>query len=81
MYDPAAGAYGCSAEPDCPDCGATQRCQKDGTCGCDGVTNIGHCENNVVVYCVADQLYFDDCSLGGYVCGTGDGGLINCLAP
>ena len=81
LYNPSdrggAGGYDCLEPPTCPACPADQRCQMDGTCGCDGVTLEGHCEGDTLVYCQETQLVTQACGAGK--CSIGTDGWAWCL--
>ena len=88
MYDSGLSKYQCMADPGCENsCPANQRCQKDGTCGCDGIDGNGLCEGDTdgellglpLGLVVGDMLGLTD----GLMLGTIDGlldGLLDGLA-
>jgi len=81
LYSPVAnggtGGYDCYDDPGCAaTCPENQRCQFDGTCGCDGVTVEGHCEGTMLVWCNGEGLVQSDCGATG--CGLSNG-FATCL--
>lgn len=73
LYDPAAnggdGGYGCLSNPGCiGSCPADQKCQKDNTCGCDGITVGGICTDDTLIYCVSEKLTTVKCADTGASC-------------
>lgn len=74
------GGYDCFGDPGCiGTCPADQRCQKDGTCGCDGITVGGQCEGTTLVYCLGEKLKIEDCSADGKTCTYTSPTFADCL--
>ena len=74
MWSPTAnggqGSYDCLEDPGCiGSCPADQRCQFDGSCGCDGATVEGQCEGQTLVWCNGEKLVINDCAADGDTCG------------
>lgn len=64
-------AFACAAKPTgCSACTSTQRCQADGTCGCDNIDIVGQCEGKTLVYCIENELVTQECD---GACGPVDG--------
>jgi len=79
MYDPGLSKYQCMADPGCENsCPANQRCQKDGTCGCDGIDGNGLCEGDTLVWCGGDKLTIVNCPSSGKTCEVTDSGFADC---
>jgi hypothetical protein len=79
MYDPALEKYQCLGPQGCENsCPANQRCEKGGTCGCDGITVDGVCENNTLVWCGGSTLVIEDCASSGETCKVDNTSYASC---
>ncbi|HIA01625.1 MAG TPA: hypothetical protein EYN66_06895 [Myxococcales bacterium] len=82
MYESTLSKYQCLANTGCEiSCPSNQRCQEDGTCGCDGISSSGVCEDETLVYCLGDKLTIIGCPSSGKTCEVSNSGFANCESP
>jgi hypothetical protein len=79
MFDPGADKYQCLGNSGCENsCSADTRCQKDGSCGCDGIDINGVCENTTLVWCSESKLTIENCAPNNETCEVSDFGFADC---
>jgi hypothetical protein len=67
-----AGGYDCLDDPGClTSCPEDQKCQHDGSCGCDGITIEGVCEGPKLLWCNGTKLTIETCATGCSIDGSG----------